>query len=40
MLFKNDFFNVINNTVSLKGPKKCYRKDCLDFETTLSKIDN
>jgi len=41
MLFKNDFFNVINNTVILKGQKKCYRKDCPGFETTtLSKIGN
>jgi len=41
VLFKNYFFNVINNNVILKGQKKCYRKDCPGFETiTLCKIGN
>lgn len=41
LIQQNDFYNVINNNVILKGRKKCCQKDCPGFETTtLSKIGN
>lgn len=41
LITQTNFYNIIDNNVTLKGTKKCYQKDCPGFETTtFSKIGN
>lgn len=41
LMRENNFYNIIENNVILKGRKKCYQRDCSGFETTtLCKIGN